>query len=171
MPFCVRLMRRGDVDRVAAIDREAFPTMLPPANFQREMDNPLARYIVACDGKSKPVIGFAGFWIMAGEAHIVNIAVMQSYQRRGIGELLLTSLIELAVKMEASLITLEVRTSNTSASKLYGKYGFTVRGIRKGYYSDNREDAIIMTVDDIGSPLYRVKVNKLKKEHSDRWET
>ena len=183
MPYYVRLMHQEDVSQVTGIDREAFPTMLPPANFRREMDSPLAHYIVVCEEKGQaaptgtevnkngeqPVVGFAGFWLMAGEAHIVNLAVRQPYRRQGIGELLLISLIELAVEMEASLITLEVRASNAGARRLYGKYGFTDRGLRRRYYSDNREDAVIMTVDDISSPLYHLKLNELKKEHSDRW--
>lgn len=168
MPYYVRLMRREDVEQVAVIDREAFPTMLPPANFQREMDSLLAHYIVACDGDNKPIVGFAGFWLMAGEAHIVNFAVRQSHQKQGIGELLLMSLIELAVVMETTLITLEVRVSNTIARRLYERYGFTDRGLRKRYYSDNREDAVIMTVDDISSPAYRKKLDELEKEYCDK---
>ncbi len=159
----MRLMCQGDVNQVTEIDREAFPTMLPPANLQRELCSPLAHYIVACDeeGKTTPtgadidkngkqyIVGFAGFWIIADEAHIVNLAVRQSHHRQGIGELLLISLIGLAMEIKAFLVTLEVRASNTIARQLYSKYGFTVRGLRRGYYLDNREDAVIMTVDDI----------------------
>ncbi|HEX79191.1 MAG TPA: ribosomal protein S18-alanine N-acetyltransferase [Dehalococcoidia bacterium] len=165
LPYYVRLMCRSDIEQVTDIDREAFPTMLPPVNFQRELDNPLAHYVVACEADTMPasngirvgertaqyVAGFAGFWILSEEAHIVNIAVRKSCHRQGVGELLLLSLIELAIAMKASLVTLEVRASNDSARKLYGKYGFSEWGLRKRYYTDNREDAVIMTVGDIGS--------------------
>jgi ribosomal-protein-alanine N-acetyltransferase len=183
LPYYVRLMCQGDVNQVTEIDREAFPTMLPPANFQRELYSPLAHYIVACgeEGKTAPtgaeieksgkqnIVGFAGFWIMSDEAHIVNFAVRQSYHRHGIGELLLVSLIELAMEMKASLITLEVRVSNTIARELYNKYGFTDRELKRGYYSDNRENAVIMTVDDINSSLYQIRLKRLKKAYSEKW--
>jgi len=170
-------MRLEDVDQVTEIDREAFPTMKPPTNFQRELSYPLAHYIVAVkqEGMCEPVeaeiciVGFAGIWLLADEAHIVNIAVRQACRRQGIGELLLISLIELALGLEASLVTLEVRASNSAARCLYGKYGFTVRGVRRGYYSDNREDAVIMTVDNINSTLFRQYLGRLKKAHSERW--
>lgn len=185
MLYHVRLMRSGDVDEVTGIDREGFPTMKPPTNFQRELGYTLAHYIVACNkdrandltgaevaGSGKPyIVGFAGIWLLADEAHIVNIAVRQEYRRQGIGELLLISLIELAIEINASLITLEVRASNDAARCLYGKYGFTVRGVRRGYYSDNREDAVIMTVDNINSALFRACLGRLKKAHSEKWGT
>ena len=113
--------------------------------------------------------GFAGFWLMAGEAHIVNLAVWECYQRQGIGELLLLSLINLAVKKEARMITLEVRASNDTAQKLYTKYGFSIRGIRKGYYSDDREDAVIMTLDNISSSDYLHRLKKLERDYNTKW--
>lgn len=183
MSYYVRLMSQCDIGQVTDIDREAFPTMLPLANFQRELVNPLAHYIVACESDIAPasnemragesigrhITGFAGFWILSDEAHIVNIAVRKSHQRHGVGELLLISLIELAIAMKASLVTLEVRASNESARKLYEKYGFSDRGLRKRYYTYNREDAVIMTIDDIGSSSYRLRLKEMKKAYSRRW--
>ncbi len=176
-------MCQEDIAQVTEIDREAFLTMMPATNFQRELRSPLSHYIVACHEErtvdqsgikeaapGRPyIVGFAGFWIMAGEAHIVNIAVRQPYRRQGIGELLLISLIELAIEMNAHLITLEVRASNTAAQGLYGKYSFTAKGLRRGYYSDNREDAVIMTVEDIDSASFQEKLKELKKAHSRKW--
>lgn len=170
MPYYTRLMRAEDIRQVNYIDREAFPTMLPPADFVRELYSPLAHYIVATkEGDSDELAGFAGFWLMANEAHIVNLAVRECYQRQGVGELLLLSLIDLAANMRASLITLEVRASNEVAQKLYSKYGFSTRGIRRGYYSDNREDAVIMTVDDIASPGYRRRLKQLERAYNAKW--
>ncbi len=112
---------------------------------------------------SRYIVGFAGFWLMAGEAHIISLAVRQSYRRRGIGELLLVSLINLAAVLDAHLVTLEVRASNTGAQSLYGKQGFVIKGLRRGYYSDNREDAVVMTLDDVASGQYRARLSHLRE--------
>ncbi len=177
MPCRVRRMRQEDILQIVAIDREAFPS-LTPTNYHRELKNQLARYIVAIEGESvagdegrtaSAIVGFAGFWIMAGDAHIVNIAVRQSCRRQGIGELLLIGLIDLALELQAHLITLEVRVSNTAAQSLYSKYGFVIKGLRRGYYSDEREDGVIMTVADIGSATFRSRFSRLKQAHAGRW--
>ena len=180
MSYCVRLMRVEDIPRASEIDREVFPTMKISTNFDNEFKNCLAHYIVVYEdrilvtGQSEVngddnIIGFAGLWILVGEAHIVNIAVKPDSRRKGIGELLLMSLIELALDENCNLITLEVRPSNDIAQKLYAKYGFTVRGIRKGYYTDNREDAVIMTVDNMNSNPFREQFKQFKKEYYTRW--
>lgn len=101
------------------------------------------------------IVGFAGLWLMVDEAHITTIATHPAYRRRGLGELLLTSLIDIAYDIGARQVTLEVRVSNTVAQNLYHKYGFREAGIRRRYYSDNGEDAIIMWTDDIMSNHYR----------------
>ncbi len=111
------------------------------------------------------VIGFAGIWIMADESHLTNIAVRQSYQRRGIGELLLISIIDLSAILKASIITLEVRVSNTVAQNLYCKYTFAQTGLRRGYYSDNREDAMLMSTESITSVPFQARFQQLKQSH------
>ncbi|MDP2931108.1 MAG: ribosomal protein S18-alanine N-acetyltransferase [Chloroflexota bacterium] len=115
------------------------------------------------------VAGFAGFWIMAEEAHVVSISVREAYRHQGIGELLLISLIDLAIELEARLITLEVRVSNTIAQNLYRKYGFVQVGVRRGYYTDNKEDGVLMTADNIGAASFRAQVEQLKKAHAKKW--
>jgi len=203
----IRLMRQEDLPQVNQIDNEAFPTMWPPPNYQRELKNSLAHYIVVSDREKKyepPVpkndppkglprllarlrlrfnhhsdkepppareyiLGFAGLWLMAGEAHITNIAVRESYRRQGLGELLLISLIELALKLGAHLVTLEVRASNTAAQSLYAKYSFAEMGLRRGYYTDNREDGVLMTLENVTSVPVRNNLQRLKREHSRRW--
>jgi ribosomal-protein-alanine N-acetyltransferase len=109
------------------------------------------------------IVGFAGIWMMVDEAHITNIAVSGEYRRRGIGELLLVAMIDLVRDLKARNLTLEVRISNTIAQNLYIKYGFKRQGIRRGYYLDNREDAIIMTTDDINSPSFLALLGKLRE--------
>lgn len=115
------------------------------------------------------MMGFGGIWVMAGEAHITTIAVREHYRRQGIGELLLISIIDLAIELNASLITLEVRISNTVAQKLYYKYGFTQVGLRHGYYTDNGEDAVLMSIGNITSAPLQTQLNRLKQAHSKKW--
>ncbi len=210
MACYVRLMRREDIAQVTEIDREAFPTLWPPVNYERELENRLAHYIVACDEEEKVeeseveaplekdppglasrvrrlfnynrffghelpksgkqyIIGFAGFWIMVGEAHITNIAVRELHRRQGIGELLLIFAIDLATKLNAHIITLEVRASNTAAQSLYCKYGFTQAGLRRNYYVDNKEDAVIMSTENITSVPFQAHLQRLKQAHSRKW--
>jgi ribosomal-protein-alanine N-acetyltransferase len=109
------------------------------------------------------IVGFAGIWVMVDEAHLTNIAVRQQYQRQGIGELLLVSIIDLAKEMKASIITLEVRASNLTAQNLYRKYGFTQVGIRRGYYLDNKEDGILMSTESISSDAFQTRLKQLRE--------
>lgn len=114
-------------------------------------------------GTQQYIIGFSGIWMMVDEAHITNIAVSQQYRRRGIGELLLIATIDLARELKASTMTLEVRASNIPAQNLYGKYGFVEMGIRHGYYLDNRENAIIMSTENITSASFQAHVQQLRE--------
>lgn len=121
--------------------------------------------------KNQYIIGFSGIWLMAGEAHITNIAVRLKYQRRGIGELLLIATIDLSRELKAESMTLEVRESNTIAQGLYSKYGFTHVGLRRGYYLDNRENAIIMSTERIKSSKFRSNLEKLRESLTHKLET
>jgi len=112
------------------------------------------------------ILGFAGFWIMADEAHIISIAVRESYRRQGLGELLLISTIDLARELKARIITLEVRTSNTAAQALYCKYNFLQAGLRHDYYRDAKEDALLMSTEDINSASFQSHFQQLKQAHS-----
>lgn len=209
--YSIRPMRKEDICQVTEIDHEAFPTMWPPANYERELRTPLAHYIVAYEGSKttkktrvtvtkekgpaslvsrvqqllpyKPTLnteelppadkqyiaGFAGLWMMADEAHLTNIAVRRSHRQRGIGELLLISMIDLALELNAHILTLEVRASNISAQSLYYKYGLSVVNVRQGYYTDDKENALVMTSADITSAAFQEHLNRLKKAHADRW--
>jgi len=115
------------------------------------------------------IIGFAGLWAMLNEAHIIAIAVRNNYRRMGIGEGLLISAIEVASQLNANVITLEVRASNEIAQALYKKYGFRVAGRRPRYYSDNAEDAIFMSTDDITSAPFRTCFQRLREAHEQKW--
>ena len=115
------------------------------------------------------IFGFAGFWMMAEEAHIINIAVREQFHRQGMGELLLISMVEMATELKAHIVTLEVRPSNTAARRLYDKYDFFQVGIRHGYYTDNKEDGIIMSTENVTSASYQARLQQLKEAHSQKW--
>jgi len=108
------------------------------------------------------LVGYAGMWLMLDEAHITTIGVRRIARGYGLGELLLQSLIEQAGEMGAQRVTLEVRVSNLVAQNLYRKYGFAEEGVRRRYYSDNGEDALIMTTGPIDSPEYQRRLRERK---------
>lgn len=131
------------IDSVLKIDALSFPTPWSRESFERELEiNKFAKYVVA--RKDGIVIGYAGMWLILDEGHITNIAVHPEYRKIGAGNLLLEALIEICRIESANSLTLEVRKSNLVAQNLYKKYGFLEQGIRKGYYGDNKEDAVIM---------------------------
>jgi len=108
------------------------------------------------------IVGFAGLWLMVDEAHVTTIAMHPDHRRRGLGEFMLVSLIDIAYEIGAKWVTLEVRVSNSNAQNLYRKYGFREAGLRHRYYSDNQEDALIMWTDEINAPEYKHKFVELK---------
>jgi ribosomal-protein-alanine N-acetyltransferase len=136
-------MTADDVCELAELDKKCFTVPWSEQSFRDETDNALAIYFVAKENNK--CVGYAGFWNVSGEGDITNVAVLPEYRRLGIGSVLIEAVIKKAAELELSLLTLEVRRSNTAAQNLYSKYGFEVIGERKRYYSDNREDALIMT--------------------------
>ncbi len=120
------------------------------------------------DERPELVVGFIGVWLLPDEAHIVTVAVRESHRRRGVGELLLISAVELARENRQSLLTLECRVSNSAALTLYDKYGFQRVGLRPRYYSDNREDAYVLSLGSITSSRYRDTFQRLKEDHRRR---
>lgn len=115
-----------------------------------------------------PILGYAGLWLMADEAHITTIATAASQRGKGLGELLLQAMFLLAELAGANQLTLEVRVSNAVAQRLYEKYGFVVAGTRKRYYSDNGEDALIMWSQPIETPEWRARCAELTETLSRR---
>ena len=115
------------------------------------------------------IAGFVGIWYMPDAAHIVAVGVRSACRKQGIGELLLIGAIEQAAQRQMDEITLEVRASNYIAQNLYAKHRFKNMGVRKGYYTDNREDAIIMTAERIRAPEYAAAFRALADEHRRRW--
>jgi ribosomal-protein-alanine N-acetyltransferase len=146
----LRRLRLCDLEAVLAIERLAFPTPTKSNVYRYELtENRLAHYQAMTlreDGGTEKVIGYAGYWLLADEAHISTIAVHPACRGRGYGELLLLNILFLAYEQEAGLVTLEVRRHNQVAQTLYRKYQFEVVGERRRYYRDTGEDALIMSV-------------------------
>ena len=120
------------------------------------------------DSTSDPILGFVGIKLIVDEAHVTSIAVSESHRGQSIGELLIVASIDLALQEKSSVVTLEARVSNNVAQSLYEKYGFQRMGVRKRYYSDNGEDAVIMTTRLIHSAEYQEMFKGLKEALKDR---
>lgn len=141
-----RLMQVEDIDKILVVEHASFPTPWTREAFYHELvHNHLAYYIVA--EMENRVVGYCGTWIIMDEAHITNVAVHPNARGHRIGEMLMRQMISLSMAYGATKMTLEVRISNYIAQSLYKKLGFEETGIRKGYYADNHEDAVIMWVN------------------------
>ena len=140
-----RLMTAEDVDAVHEIDLASFAIPWTRDAFAKEAENKCARYLVLCED-GKPV-AYAGVWFVLDEGHITNIAVLKEERGQGIGRQLTHGLMQYLSNLGAAYATLEVRKSNEVAQNLYKSLGFIKLGVRKRYYEDNGEDALIMVCD------------------------
>ncbi|RID82963.1 ribosomal-protein-alanine N-acetyltransferase [Peribacillus asahii] len=141
-----RMMNREDIDQVLEVERQSFTLPWSREAFCNELDhNQYAVYLVIEDNGK--VVGYCGSWIVLDESHITNIAILPEYRGQKLGEALLLKMIEISISKGVVRMTLEVRVSNEVAISLYEKLGFQKGGIRKGYYTDNYEDAYVMWVN------------------------
>jgi ribosomal-protein-alanine N-acetyltransferase len=149
LDFSIEGMAISDLREVMKIEKDSFPTPWSPRMFRREMKFPLSRCLVAkaAIGDGAIIFGYIVFWIVADEMHIHNLAVCGDCRRCGIASILVAEALKLSRREGAIIGHLEVRQSNLAAQKLYEKFGFTAKGIRRGYYTDTREDAVVMCVD------------------------
>ena len=201
LPLLLRPMQWYDLDQVAAIERDAFPTLWPGTSYRREMRNRQAEYSI-CEHREEHqtlppkrprrslmdwlrrrrqeppleaprtvplLIGYVGLWYMAGEAHIVSIAVREAYRGQGAGELLMLGAVEMALRRGCEVLTLEVRVSNEAAQRLYEKYGFKNVGLRRRYYSDNGEDAYIMSTESLRSLEFESLFDEVRSGFEERY--
>ena len=143
----MRSMNEIDIDSVLTVEQQSFTLPWSRAGFVGEMKNELAYYLVMVDRGT--IIGYAGMWIIVDEAHVTNVAIMPEYRGQKNGEKLMSRLIDQAKERGAISMTLEVRASNMVAQGLYAKFGFVSRGIRRNYYSETQEDALIMWCDKL----------------------
>jgi ribosomal-protein-alanine N-acetyltransferase len=157
----IEAMRLEDLDEVHQIELASFSAPWPPNAYRSELEaNRLANYLVArLDGQ---IVAYGGMWLMVDEAHITTFAVDPRWRRQRIGERLLLTLLDIAKERRAREATLEVRLSNLAARKLYEKYGFRPVGIRPRYYSDDNEDALIMTTEALDQPRMADRLARLR---------
>ena len=154
-------MTIADVEAVQAIELASFSAPWPPNAYLTELQtNRLAHYMVIRIGTE--VVGYAGLWLMVDEAHVTTFAIHPDWRRRHLGDRLLLALLDIALDRRAAEATLEVRLSNLPARRLYEKFGFRPVGIRPRYYTDNREDALIMTTERLDSPAMRERLADLR---------
>ena len=159
-------MRLEDLAEVQRIEEASFSTPWPENAYRSElMSNRLATYLVA--RAAGRIVAYGGMWLMVDEAHITTFAVHPAWRRQRIGERLLLAFLDLARDRHAREATLEVRLSNLAARRLYEKYGFRPVGLRPRYYSDNNEDALIMTTESFGSPALEARIARLRAAIDD----
>jgi [ribosomal protein S18]-alanine N-acetyltransferase len=164
-PVRVRIepMHIDDLDVVHGIERASFNAPWPANAYRSELEsNRLASYLVA--RVDDEIVGYGGMWLMVDEAHITTFAIHPVWRRRRIGERLLLAFLDLAIDRGAHEATLEVRLSNLPARRLYEKYGFRPVGLRPRYYSDDHEDALIMTTEHLAGPTMRDRIARLRAD-------
>lgn len=138
-----RYMTLEDIDRVLEIEFQSFTLPWSRAAFETELTkNHFSKYVVLI--LEGTIVGYGGMWMIVDEAHVTNIAIDPQVRGKHLGEALLHRMMVLAISLGAQRMTLEVRVSNKVAQRLYEKMGFTSYGVRKRYYTDNNEDALIM---------------------------
>ncbi len=186
LPFAIEPMQLEDVPTVSAVEQVVFSMPWSSGAFEYELRHNLSstyrvlrylpwhqesdaerrlsrsmRRLLRPGREDRSLLGYGGLWMMVDEGHICTLALREEWRGRGLGELLLVSLIEAALQNAAAVVTLEVRVSNLRAQSLYVKYGFRVVGERKRYYSDNHEDALIMTTDPISTEEFGARFDAL----------
>ena len=149
--FLIRKMTEQDLDELMIIEKDSFSLPWSRQSYEAELQNPYADYLV-CDWQGE-VAAYVGMWTVFDEAHITNVAVGRRFRHQGMGKILMLESEKLALAKKARRILLEVRPSNLAALTMYKELGYVPISLRKQYYSDNQEDAIIMT-----KCLYQIKL-------------
>jgi ribosomal-protein-alanine N-acetyltransferase len=147
----LRKLELRDLNAIEEIERESYPTPWSRSMFAGELAKPSSLSLGAVDTESGVLVGYLVISRYVDAWHVMNVAVTPSYRRRGVARALLDNLFEVTASDERRGYTLEVRVSNEGAIKLYETMGFVSRGVRRGYYTDNREDALIMWRDPVAT--------------------
>ncbi|HEY8312871.1 MAG TPA: ribosomal protein S18-alanine N-acetyltransferase [Candidatus Baltobacteraceae bacterium] len=160
-PLEIAPMLERDIKEVVRIEQQSFTTTWPANAFYNELhDNKLAHYFVGRIGDR--IVAYGGIWVILEDSHVTTIAVLPEHRGNKYGEYILVRLLDEALERGASWMTLEVREGNVVAQSLYRKYGFTTVSTRKGYYSDNNENAFVMWAGNLKSELYRNRLRALR---------
>ena len=143
----IREFNINDIEELYEVELTSFTDPWSKESFKDELNNEIAHYLLG--SINNKVVAYIGAWFILDEAHITNVAVKSDFRRQKIAKQLITAFIVLAKKHQITSITLEVRASNIPAQSLYQQFGFEKQGLRKRYYADNNEDAIIMWLRNI----------------------
>ena len=158
----VEPMRRRHLRGVLRIEQQSNPRPWSLSLFLSELRYTDSRvYLVARTGPQ--IVGYAGLMLVAGDGHITNVGVDPEHRRRAIATRLILVLARRALAEGATALTLEVRVSNRPAQELYRRFGFAPAGVRRGYYADTGEDALIMWAEDIDSPAYHARLHEIER--------
>lgn len=162
----VEPMTVDDVPDVHRIERASFPVPWPDYAFRQELQaNRLAHYMVV--RVLEETVAYGGLWMMVDEAHVTTFAVLPQWRRHGVGGRLMLEMARLARDLGARVMTLEVRLSNAPARSLYQQFGFRPVGVRPRYYSDNGEDALIMTTEPLSHPQMVQILSEMEKRYGE----
>lgn len=167
MPLTVIIdaLQLSDLDEIMVIEPAAYGSHhWSRQSFINELTNPSGNYFAARHPENGSLVGYSGYWLIGDEAHVTTLAVHPNYRRLRIGERLLINNIIEARKAKANWLTLEVRVSNQAAQKLYFKYAFRRLGVRRRYYQDNSEDALVLWTDRLTDPQFVSLFMKRMKE-------
>jgi [ribosomal protein S18]-alanine N-acetyltransferase len=147
-----RKLKLRDLNAIEEIERTSYPTPWSRSMFAGELAKPASICLGAIDGEREELVGYLIISRYVDAWHVMNIAVAPEYRRKGIARRLMERLFEVTARDARRGYTLEVRVSNEAAIRLYEELGFRARGVRRGYYTDNREDALIMWKDPVREP-------------------
>lgn len=158
--LAIRPMVVEDIPTVRAIELDVFPTPWPSNAYHRELTaNRSAHY--SCLWNESDIVAYGGLWSVGEEAHVTTIGVRRSDQGRGLGKMMFAALVNQSYSLGANFVSLEVRPTNETAIRLYETFGFKVMGRRRGYYTDNGEDAMVMWSDLIHAPRFKERFLRL----------
>lgn len=167
MNIQIRTATTDDLDEIYDIEEKIYPNHhWSKQDYEKELTNQLAYYRCAVNSENK-IIGHYGFWQLFEEAHLVTIEVLPEYREQKIATALMINLTEECYKQMIKYITLEVRESNIAAISLYNKFGFSTIGMRKKYYQDNDENALIMFTENIWYDKFKSNYQKIRKEYEE----
>ena len=160
-------MRRRHLRRVLAIEAQVYPRPWSASLFLSELAQRNTRIYIVARSEGE-VIGYSGMMFTGREAHITNIAVDPTFHGRKVGSRLLLNQVTEAIARGAQVLSLEVRVTNHVAQSMYEKFGFAAVSVRKGYYIETNEDALVMVVDDVLSNSYRDLLMDIRRELDDQ---
>lgn len=156
-------MQFADIGEVRAIELDVFPTPWPSNAYQRELSsNRSAHYF--CLWQSSSIAAYGGLWSVGEEAHVTTIGVRRREQGKGLGKAMFMALVNRSYALGANFVSLEVRPTNEPAIHLYESFGFKVMGRRRGYYTDNGEDAMVMWSDLIHAPAFKARFLRIASQ-------